>query len=97
VKPCRKLEDVAMKTKRIASREAPRKKHGDELVRGIRLILDLREAFDQSVAHGITLAEAERRLAQRLAAEGWDEKRIRRATGGKPRRRRPARAQRGSR
>jgi hypothetical protein len=86
-----------MKTKRIASNEASRKKHADELVRGVRLLLDLRESLDQARARGITLAEAERQLARRLAAEGWDAERIRRATGGKPRRARPARRRAGAR
>lgn len=86
-----------MKTKRVAPSEASRKKHADELVRGVHLILDLREAFDQSVTRGITLVEAERKLAKRLAAEGWDAERIRRATGGKRRRGRPARRRADSR
>jgi hypothetical protein len=41
-----------------------------DLARGVRLLLSLRDSLDQSRARGLSLAEAKRRLAKRLAAEG---------------------------
>lgn len=79
-----------MKSKHGSSIPSAAKKRADEPMRGVCLLLDLGESLDQSRARGITLAEARRRLAKRLAVEGWDAKRIRRAIGATHRRGRPS-------
>jgi hypothetical protein len=60
-----------MKTKHArTAATARRKRTAVALARGARFWLNLRDSLDQSRTRGITLAEAKRRLAERLAAEG---------------------------
>jgi hypothetical protein len=47
---------------------AKKRRQAAELARGARFWLDLRESLDESRARGIPLAEAKRRLEERLAA-----------------------------
>jgi hypothetical protein len=53
-----------------AQAAAKRNREATELARGVRFWLNLRESLEESRAHGISLAEARRRLDVRLAAEG---------------------------
>ncbi len=59
-----------MRTRPIADDSAKKRRQSAELARGARFWLDLRESLDESRARGIPLAEAKRRLDERLAAEG---------------------------
>ena len=59
-----------MRTRPITDDAAKKSRPAAELARGARFWLDLRESLDESRAGGISLAEAKRRLDERLAAEG---------------------------
>ena len=60
-----------MKTKQVRTAETARKKRAAvELARGTRFWSNLRDSLAQSRMRGITLAEAKRRLAERLAEDG---------------------------
>jgi hypothetical protein len=59
-----------MRTRPITDDAARKSRQAAELARGARFWLDLRESLDESRAGGISLAEAKRRLDERLAAEG---------------------------
>lgn len=75
-----------MKTKRVSNVEGGREnREARELARGVRLLLTLRDSLNQSRTRGISLAEAKRRLAKRLAAEGAAAPDKTRKPGGKRR------------
>jgi hypothetical protein len=59
-----------MRTRPITDEAAKKSRQAAELARGTRFWLDVRESLDESRAGGISLAEAKRRLDERLAAEG---------------------------
>ena len=67
-----------MKAKAISSSDAARKKRALQLAHGTRFWLNLRGSLEESRARGISLDEAKRRLAERLAAEARPRPRKRR-------------------
>ena len=80
-----------MKTKQSPPLEPARKKRAaSDLARGVRFLLNLHDSLDQSRRHGITLAEAKRRLAERLnAGEHRRKSQPRRVTGARRRKSKP--------
>jgi hypothetical protein len=58
-----------MKSRAITEDAAKKKRETLEFARGARFWLNLRSSLDESRARGIPLAEANRRLEKRLAAE----------------------------
>jgi hypothetical protein len=63
-----------MKSRAITEDAAKKKREALEFARGARFWLNLRSSLDESRARGIPLAEAKRRLEERLAAEGHTKK-----------------------
>lgn len=59
-----------MGTRPITDDAAKKGRQAAGLARCARFWLDLRESLDESRAGGISLAEAKRRLDERLAAQG---------------------------
>ena len=79
-----------MKTKQSPPSEVVRKKRpASELARGVRFLVSLRESLEQSRTHGISLAEAKRRLAERLGAGESGRKSPRRSNGARRRKSEP--------
>jgi hypothetical protein len=64
------------KSKPVTTAAAARKKRQAlELARGTRFWLNLRASLDESREHGIPLAEARRRLDERLSVEARGQRR----------------------
>jgi hypothetical protein len=66
-----------MKPKPVVSATAAarKKRQALELARGTRFWLNLRSSLDESREHGIPLAEARRRLDERLSVEARGQRR----------------------